>query len=217
VVLDNYRSSLDWWLLPLAKAFRHIHPDVFTWTSLAIAILGGVAFWKSGPGGAGLDLLLVAWFCVLLNSVLDLLDGKIAKMTGQDTARGDYLDHTVDRLSDAALITGVAFSGWARLELGVFALLATLLTSYMATQAQAVGLKRSYAGLLGRADRMVLLLVLPLAEWAWSVQGYGAPWKPAFMSLLEIMLAYFAVMGGITAVQRFVSGLRSFTPEGDVK
>jgi len=212
LVLDNYRSALDWWLTPLARLFRHVHPDVFTWTSLAAAVLGGVAFWKSGPSGAGLDLLLVAWACVLLNSVFDLLDGKIAKLTGQATPRGDYLDHTVDRLSDSALILGIAFSPWARLEVGVFALLATLLTSYVATQAQAVGLKRSYAGLLGRADRMVMLLVLPLADWVWTTKGYAYPGE--MTSLLEMMLLYFAVVGSITTIQRFVSGLRSFGRDG---
>src|ERR1041385_1157087 len=164
MVLDNYRTTLDWWLVPLAKAFRRVHPDVFTWTSLAFAILGGIAFWKSDSSGAGLRLLLLGWLCVLLNSVLDLLDGKVAKLTGKATTRGDYLDHTLDRFSDTCFLLGLTFSPWVHRDIGILALVGTLLTSYMGTQAQAVGLKRNYAGLLGRADRMVLLLVVPLAR-----------------------------------------------------
>lgn len=218
MVLDNYRTTLDWWLVPLAKAFRHIHPDVFTWLSLVAAVAGGVAFWKSDASSVGLSLLLAAWACVLLNSILDLLDGKVAKLTGKATARGDYLDHAIDRFSDTLFLLGIAFSGWARLEVGVLALTGTLLTSYMGTQAQAVGLKRNYAGLLGRADRMVLMLIVPIADWLWVRQDFAAPWEQVgFQSMLEIMLAYFALMGLLTTAQRFISGLRGFGPDGRVK
>lgn len=214
MVLDNYRTTLDWWLVPLAKAFRRVPPDVFTWASLAVALLGGIAFWKSGTSTNGLRLLLVAWACVLLNSVLDLLDGKVAKLTGQATPRGDYLDHAIDRFSDTLFLMGLAFSPWVRLEIGVLALVFTLLTSYMGTQAQAVGLRRNYGGLLGRADRMVLLLVIPIAEYVWVTQDYGLPW---FVSLLEVAMAYFALMGVLTVIQRFVAGLRGFGPDGRIK
>lgn len=214
MVLDNYRTTLDWWLVPLAKALRRVHPDVFTWASLVVAVLGGLAFWKSDGSREGLLLLLVAWACVLVNSVLDLLDGKVAKLTGKATPRGDYLDHAVDRFSDVLFLTGLAFSPWVRIEVGLFALVGTLLTSYMGTQAQAVGLKRNYTGLLGRADRMVLLLIVPLAQWWWTGQGYGQPW---FISLLEAVMLYFAVMGLLTTVQRFVAGLRGFGPDGRVR
>lgn len=214
MVLDNYRTTLDWWLVPLAKSLRRVHPDVFTWASLAVAALGGIAFWKSDASQAGLRLLLAAWACVLVNSVLDLLDGKVAKLTGKATPRGDYLDHAVDRFSDVLFLLGLAFSGWVRIEVGLFALLGTLLTSYMGTQAQAVGLKRDYAGLLGRADRMVLLLIVPLAQWLWTLNGRSVPW---FTSLLEAVMAYFAVMGLLTTVQRFASGLRGFGPDGQVR
>ena len=214
MVLDNYRTTLDWWLVPLAKGCRRIHPDVFTWTSLAVAVVGGVAFWKSGDGPTGLRLLLVAWACVLVNSVLDLLDGKVAQLTGKATARGDYLDHAVDRFSDTLFLIGLAYSPWVRLDLGMLALVGTLLTSYMGTQAQAVGLKRDYKGLLGRADRMVLLLVVPLAQWLWTSGGHGVP---VFRSLLEAMMAYFALMGLLTTLQRFVGGLRGFAADGQLK
>ncbi len=217
MVLDNYRTTLDWWLVPLAKAFRRVNPDVFTWISLALAVLGGIAFWKSNDSPAGLWLLLVAWACVLLNSVFDLLDGKIAKLTGKATIRGDYLDHSIDRFSDTAFLLGIAFSSWVRIEIGLIALVGTLLTSYMGTQAQAVGLKRNYAGLLGRADRMVLMLIVPLAQWLWTLQGYATPWEPRLLSLLEIMIAYFALMGILTTTQRFVSGLRGFDAQGRIK
>lgn len=218
MVLDNYRSTLDWWLVPLAKVFRRVHPDVFTWLSLVMALLGGLAFWKSSATPDGLQMLLWAWVLVGLNSIFDLMDGKVAQMTGKASPRGDFLDHAVDRFSDAAFIIGIAFSPWASPALGLAALAGTLLTSYMGTQAQAVGLKRHYGGLLGRADRMVLLLVVPLAQAVWSAATHQGTFllggKPTTM--LELLLAYFAVIGVFTTLQRFVGTLRGFGPDGKI-
>ncbi|HUR62230.1 MAG TPA: CDP-alcohol phosphatidyltransferase family protein [Candidatus Thermoplasmatota archaeon] len=218
MVLDNYRSTLDWWLVPLAKVFRNVHPDVFTWLSLLMAVLGGLAFWRSSASPPGLQLLLWAWVCVGLNSILDLMDGKVAHMTGKATARGDFLDHAVDRFSDAAFILGISFSPWADPAIGLVALAGTLLTSYMGTQAQAVGLKRHYGGLLGRADRMVLLLAVPLVQAFWSAATHGSPLRVLGLDTtwLGLLLAYFAVVGAFTTVQRFAGTLRSFGPDGRV-
>lgn len=216
MVLDRHRRVLDWWLDPLTHLFRRVHPDVFTWLSLVVATFGGLLFWASSPGYAGRVVLLAAWCCVGLNSILDLLDGKVAKLTGKATPRGDFLDHAIDRFSDTAFLAGIALSPWSpRPAIGLLAVAFTLLTSYMGTQAQAVGLKRNYGGWLGRADRMVLLLFVPLFQFAWSEWNGGdlvlGPWRTNF---LELVMAYFAVVGAVTVAQRFVMTLRSFGPGG---
>jgi archaetidylinositol phosphate synthase len=214
-VLDRHRSRLDWWLVPLAKSLRHVNPNVFTWVSLGAALFGGYAFYRSAPDA--LAWLLVGWAMVLANSVLDLLDGKVAKMTGKATPRGD-------RFSDVAFLLGLALSAWVRVEIGMLALVFTLLTSYLGTQGQAVGIGRNYGGMLGRADRMVLLLILPLIEYALWRDGSWHFYQPfarlgvdAAFSGLELMLLYFAVVGAITTVQRFRDGLRGFDRQGQLK
>lgn len=74
------------------------------------------------------------------------------------------LDHTFDRYSDIALITGFAFSLYGNIYIGILALGGVFMTSYLGTQAQALGLKRNYGGVLGRADRLVLMLVILIIE-----------------------------------------------------
>lgn len=219
MVLDNYRRSLDWWLVPLSRTLRHIHPDVFTWTSLAFAFLGGALFWASDASPTGLALLMLAFVCVGLNAILDLVDGKVAKLAGLTSPRGDFLDHSVDRFSDAAFIVGIGLSPWTpHPSIAIAAVAATLLASYMGTQAQAVGLKRHYGGLLGRADRMVLMLAAPLAQFVWHTAGGGTVvlvGQPT--SFLEVVLLYFAVMGFFTTAQRFVASLKGFGPGGQLR
>ncbi len=217
MVLDTQRHRLDWWLEPLAKALRRIDPNVFTWLSLVAAFVGGWAFYTSGPGNE--SWLWLGWGMVLTNSVLDLLDGKVAKLTDQCTPKGDYLDHAIDRFSDVLFIGGIALSPWADLRVGFAAVVFTLLTSYLGTQAQAVGIGRNYGGLLGRADRMVMLLVVPVIQvtigmrLGWDDLAIG----PVSTSLLGWMLTYFAVVGSLTTVQRFWGGYRSFGADGNVK
>jgi archaetidylinositol phosphate synthase len=88
-----------------------------------------------------------------------------------------------------------------------------LLTSYMGTQSQAVGAGRLYAGLLGRADRVVLLTLAPLAQIVFMVLLPGSPTVPqgylsivgvVSLSAFEMVMLWFAVVGNITAVQRAV-------------
>ncbi len=217
MVLDKQRHRLDWWLVPLAKALRHVDPNVFTWLSLIAAFVGGWAFYQSGPDALG--MLILGWAMVLSNSILDLLDGKVARLTGKMTPKGDYLDHAIDRFSDVLFIGGIALSPWASAELGIAAIVFTLLTSYLGTQAQAIGMGRNYGGLLGRADRMVLILIMPWVQWVitgrygWSELNLGG----YSFTLLGWMLVYFAAVGALTTVQRFVGGLKGFDADGQVK
>ena len=73
----------------------------------------------------------------------------------------------------------------------------------MGTQAQAVGAPRLYAGLLGRADRVVLSTLFPVLQFIMCLVGFESftigDWT---ISWMEIMIIYFALMGNITAIQR---------------
>jgi len=79
---------------------------------------------------------------------------------------------------------------------GVFALTGVLMSSYLGTQAQAVGVGRFYGGLLGRADRLVLIMVFGII---------GLIYPVYFLRAHVAWLADAAVrfFGHITAFQRF--------------
>ncbi len=166
-------------------------------------------FYSSSPGEELVNYYLYgAVLFVFLNGFFDAIDGKVAKLTNKASKRGDYLDHALDRYADVFIVGGLALSAWCDTRIGLLAIIGMLLTSYMGTQAQAVGYKREYAGLLGRADRLVLLMVMPLIQHILLM--YPNVELPFGFSLLEWMLIYFAVVGNITALQRFISTLRYF-------
>ena len=191
----------------MAARLIHVNPNAVSWAGFVAAVGGGIGFYLGGSG-----FLAAALFLLLANSYLDALDGKIAKMAGKASARGDFLDHVLDRYADVFILGGVAFNAmYSRLSVGTLALLGVLLTSYMGTQAQAVGQGRAYGGILGRADRLVLLFLGGLIQWLVAPSG-GVTWGagPFTFGPLEWFMVLFAVLGNVTAVQRAVKIWRGF-------
>jgi archaetidylinositol phosphate synthase len=185
-----------------------VNPDAVSWVAFGAAVAAGIAFYIGGGWFLALALLLI-----LVNAYLDALDGKIAKLAGKASARGDFLDHVLDRYADVFMLGGVAFSAmYCQLWVGTLALLGVLLTSYMGTPAQAVGQGRQYRGLLGRADRLVLLFVGGLIQLVLAPSGgLSLGVAPIAFGPLEWFMVLFAVLGHATAVQRAVGIWRGFS------
>jgi archaetidylinositol phosphate synthase len=141
---------------------------------------------------------------VILSGYLDAVDGMVARIAGKAGKRGDFIDHVFDRYADIFMIGGVAISGWCNIYIGLLALLGVLMTSYMGTQAQALGIGRMYAGLLGRADRIVLMFIVPLLQLAMTAITGERSFEigPIELTLFEVMMLWFAVIGNLTAIQR---------------
>ncbi|HJK00924.1 MAG TPA: CDP-alcohol phosphatidyltransferase family protein [Methanocorpusculum sp.] len=203
MTLDLFRPKISFIVIPLAKiiASLHLTPNACTMLSLLTAIASGVFF--------GLGETLFAVVLMFVSAFFDAIDGAVARLTGIASPAGDYLDHVFDRYADIFIITGIFAWGmfaWTSMIsawiIGVFALTGVLMSSYLGTQAQAVGLKRNYGGLLGRADRLVLLLLFGVIEVIFPVPLlFGLP-------ALGLLLMIFGVFGHVTAIQRFVSDWR---------
>jgi archaetidylinositol phosphate synthase len=197
MTLDFLRPAADRALSPFVGAARRagITPDAVSALAFVLAVGAGGAFALARPTTYFAGALLVG-----LNGVLDLIDGELARELGVESAAGDLLDHVLDRYADIAVVAGLA-AGAGRPALGFAAVTGVLMTSYLGTQAEAVGLDRVYAGLLGRADRLVLVAV------AATVAAAGV--APAGVDPVAVLLGLFALVGHLTAVQRFVGAWRA--------
>jgi CDP-diacylglycerol--glycerol-3-phosphate 3-phosphatidyltransferase len=184
-------------------ATRGISPNVLSLLSLFFAVLAGSIFFLASTSPSFNSLLLLASVFVCLNAILDGLDGVLAREIGNASKRGDFLDHVIDRYSDMFIIGGIVFGGYVSYRIGVIAIIGVLLSSYMGTQAQAVGLSRMYGGMLGRADRMVLIIgaTVLMLVYPYSIPASGL----LSFSFLGWALVIFAIIGNATALQRFIS------------
>ncbi|MEW5748041.1 MAG: CDP-alcohol phosphatidyltransferase family protein [Candidatus Thermoplasmatota archaeon] len=146
--------------------------------------------------------LLLAAAMVGMNGLLDALDGKVARLAAKESKRGDFVDHVIDRYADVFILAGIALSPYCSLFTGLFAVIGVMLASYMGTQAQALGLRREYRGILGRADRLVLLIVVPIVQYVLVSLGVSEATDLFDSSLIGWMMIWFGVAGNVTAVQR---------------
>ena len=115
------------------------------------------------------------WFWVgaalfIVGSILDILDGALARQSNKATPFGAFVDSTTDRLSESFVLAAVAIvfmrDGHEFALLATFAaVVGSLLVSYTRARAEALGLKGD-VGLGSRAERVVVISAgLILAPW----------------------------------------------------
>ncbi|MHC1623597.1 MAG: CDP-alcohol phosphatidyltransferase family protein [Candidatus Methanospirareceae archaeon] len=190
-------------------AARGISPNFLSLLSLFFAVLACLFFFLSHNSNSASSsyLLLLAGVFVSLNALLDGLDGVVAREIGNASKKGDFLDHVIDRYSDMFIIGGIVFGGYVSWQIGVIAIVGVLLSSYMGTQAQAVGLNRMYGGLLGRADRLLIIIAATFLTVLYPhpipASGLLSSLSSLRFSFLGWALVIFAILGNATALQRF--------------
>ena len=194
MTLDTLRPVADRLLDPFVAGAKRLGltPDAVSVLALLTAVGAGAAF----AFAAELRLLyLLGAVLVLWNGIFDLLDGALARELDSQSDAGDLLDHVLDRYADILIISGLA-AGVGQYALGLAAITGVLMTSYLGTQAQAVGLDRVYGGLLGRADRLALIGVVATVAAVVDATALG-------LTAVGWLLVIFAVVGHLTALQRF--------------
>ena len=207
MVLDKQRDKVDPIISIIAQKLKNVNPNHLSWLSLLFALFAGIFFYLSKPENELINYYLyIAALFVFLNGLFDAIDGKVAKISKKSSKKGDFLDHALDRYGDVMILCGLALSLWNRYPfIGIIAISGVLLTSYMGTQSQAIGYERNYSGLLGRADRLLLLMVAPLIQHILLYYKMGIIFN---FYVLEWILIYFSIVGNITAIQRFYKTLK---------
>ncbi len=196
MALNTLRPFASKVIEPLADLFirSEVSPDAVSIASLICAFFAGISFYYSS---ASKEFILLAGIMVIFNSIFDALDGVIARKSNKATLRGDFLDHVIDRYSDVFIICSIFFAGYVNWKIGVAAIVGVLLTSYLGIQAQALNLGRYYGGLMGRADRLVVVMFAAFANFIYldSIAGF---------SILGWAVVLIAITSHITAVQRIL-------------
>lgn len=197
MTLDTMRPYFDRYFSQAARGFMKagFTANMLSVLSLVMAFFAGVCFAYSSTYNW---LLPCGGVLLLFSSLLDALDGELARITRHATPKGDFLDHVVDRYADIFILLGVFAGGYVSWWIGAIIITGVLMTSYMGTQAQAVGSKRLYGGVMGRADRLTILFVATLV-------GYIVPDAFLGFSILGWAVIVIGVISHFTALQRFIS------------
>jgi CDP-diacylglycerol--glycerol-3-phosphate 3-phosphatidyltransferase len=188
VIDTRVRPRVTRFLEPIGKSLAAlgVTPTVMTVVGLVIVIAGSVVIAS--------DALRTGAVIVLLGSLLDGLDGSVARASNSVTPRGAFLDSVCDRLGEMAAFAGlaVAFAQDERiLLLVVLAMGGALLVPYLRARAESEGFD-GRAGLMGRAERVLLFSV------------------GLIVGQVEPMLWIFVGLVWLTALMRFTDTYRSF-------
>jgi CDP-diacylglycerol--glycerol-3-phosphate 3-phosphatidyltransferase len=126
------------------------------------------------------DKLLFYWLAAavfVVGSILDILDGALARAGGKTTPFGAFLDSTTDRVGEGAMLSAIGLvlarqGNFVALTFTIVAVAGSFLVPYVRAKAEALGL-RGDVGLGSRAERVVVITAgLVLAPWGvlpWAI------------------------------------------------
>lgn len=191
-MLNRYaRAFFSRLFTPLAAALlkRGISPDAVTIFGTLGVVVGGVVLYPMGE---------LWWGSVFITLFIftDLLDGNMARQSGQSSPWGAFLDSSMDRIGDAAIFGGLIlfFAGrgddLVNAYLALLCLVLGFVTSYVKAKAESLGL-RCEGGIAERADRLVVILV---------ATGFVGLFLP--MWVLTAVLVLLALASAFTVAQR---------------
>ncbi len=170
----------------------NVTPDALTISGVLVCIAGSVAVYFEYAGW------LFYWLgaaLFVIGSVLDILDGALARSRGTGSPFGAFLDSTVDRVGEGFMIgsIGLVFMRhdqmWA-LALAFAAIGGSFLVSYTRARAEALGLKGD-VGFGSRAERVIVITT-------------GLVLAPLHDLILPSVIALLAATAWLTVVQRIL-------------
>jgi len=132
-----------------------LKPDSLTIIGFILA-LGGAAVLAYGN-------LLSAAIIILIASVFDMLDGALARRINKVTKRGGFLDSSLDRLSEGAILIGIIAYFYAQemvwgVVITAIALALSQVVSYLRAKAEVYGIDK-VTGIFTRPERIVVLVL----------------------------------------------------------
>jgi phosphatidylinositol phosphate synthase len=169
---------------------RRVHPNTITIVGTLFMVAGGVLYGTGHIRSGGWLLSITA--------LTDVLDGTVARRSNTSSVFGAFLDSTLDRLADGAVLAGLAVfyalnpvhHNVPMVVVCLAGIIGAFLTSYTRARAEALGLDAK-VGMLQRPERVVLLCA-PQALFGLTLDGW----------VLAIIINILTITAWITVVQR---------------
>ncbi|KAB8295434.1 CDP-alcohol phosphatidyltransferase family protein [Bifidobacterium avesanii] len=214
-MLEKLRTPWKRIINPIARllVWMGVSADAVTVAGALGTVVVGLAAGFTGwmlPGAVALTVLVI----------FDSLDGSVAALTTGGTKFGAFLDSTLDRIADWAVLAGVIvyflreilargsagepyYAAWIGAGCALFAVMTSFVTSYARARAESVGFEAKN-GVATRADRLAIILV--------GMALTGATGDPVWLMAFMVALA---ALGAVTVWQRIHEVHRQMLAAGD--
>ena len=172
-----------------------ITPNAVTWVGAVGVIASALFFYPRGDFFLG--TAVIAFF-----ALSDLFDGTMARISKAGASKwGSFLDSTIDRVTDSAILLGVSIYLINKDDQLSFVVIATLVTGmlvpYIRAKAESFGVECS-GGIAERTERLIMAMS------AIALDGLGVPY------VLAGGMWLLAVLGAVTVVQRMLIVRKAF-------
>jgi len=178
-------------ITPVAKAALRIGitPNAVTWTGAIGVVASALFFYPRGE-------FLIGTVIISVMALSDLFDGTMARISQKGSSQwGGFLDSTIDRITDSAILVGVAIYLIDNEDPLSWVVMVTLVTGmlvpYIRAKAESMGVACS-GGIAERTERLILSLV------AIGLEGLGVPF------ILAVGMWLLALLGTYTVAQRML-------------
>lgn len=196
-MLGRFLKDYWYWLMsPLERLALKLRltPNILTFMGFLGSCMAGYIFHKGMFGLGG-------WF-MIFSASFDMFDGRIARLTGQESKSGAYFDSVMDRFGEAAVFIGLISyysQSWV-LYVTIVALIGSMMTSYTRARGEGVGVDVK-KGAMQRAERVVFLgvgsICSPIASYFVSF------FYPVPVDILTVAaLIIIALFTNLTAIYR---------------
>jgi CDP-diacylglycerol--glycerol-3-phosphate 3-phosphatidyltransferase len=191
---DGTRRLASRWIKGLART--RVTPNALTAAGVTLCAAAAVLIWFGDH-----DQWLIYWLAAVVfvvGSILDILDGALARFGNKATSFGAFVDSISDRVSEGFVLTSIAlvFSRHANevaLAFAIAAIAGSFLVSYARAKAELLGL-RGDVGIGSRAERVVVITAgLVFAPWGglqWAIYFLTATaWLTVLQRVLHVRRA----------------------------
>jgi CDP-diacylglycerol--glycerol-3-phosphate 3-phosphatidyltransferase len=186
----SFGRACGWLLQRIVNglAISKISPNALTFIGLLINIVAAL-FFGFARGDHAVRYFFYAGLTIIGAGVFDMVDGRVARQTGQVSVFGAFFDSVIDRYSDVAIFFGllIYYARGNRLfyvGLVAFVMTASLMVSYTRARAEAL-IGNCKVGFMERPERIVCVILGALCN-RWGVMA-PALWVLAFFSTITVI------------------------------
>ena len=189
-MLTKLKQQFQFWIASEAKITHSIGltPNHVSAIGMLFAISSALAYWN---WQFHQPLPVLAPVFLLISGFCDALDGALARIYGETTTFGGFLDSLLDRYADAFVLCGIILGGLCHPFWGLTALTGSLLVSYVRARAEAKEIKMEAVGITERAERILIIVIASFLSVVW-------------LEALSWGVIVLAVLANLTVLQRVI-------------
>lgn len=196
-----------------------VTPNMITFFGLLLNILAAIIFIYGAEYGVRNDHSYIALACsvILFGGLMDMVDGRLARVGGLSSDYGALYDSVLDRYSEMFMFLGIcyyliSYDYFLSSLVAFIAMIGSIMVSYTRARAEGLGVNAS-VGIMQRPERILLIGIAGIATGIFSaiyggdikIQPSGWP-IPLFetISIFTLPIFVLSIMANLTAIRRLL-------------